>query len=296
MRFGRLLVLEEAGRDKFGKVQWKVLCDCGNAKVVTGSALLSKHVRSCGCLKREQTIKRCTKPMIGKVFGRLTVLELDHNENGVNFYKCLCSCGNTVVVRGSDLRSGNTRSCNCLAKESRQKFEDLTGKRFGKLVVLGRAPKRNNEHDTRFRCKCDCGGIIETLRASLLSGEVMSCGCINSKGEYKVSTILAENNIVFEKQKSYDDLRGESKHGILRYDFYIPEYNYLIEYDGEQHFKAGNFGWNDESHHEKTKQRDEIKNEYCRKNNIPLIRIPCSRYDDLCIEDLKLETSQFRII
>ena len=56
-----------------------------------------------------------------------------------------------------------------------------------------------------------------------------------------------------------------------------------------------NLGWNDEEHFKKVQQRDKIKNEYCVKKNIPLIRIPYTHYDDLCIEDLLLETTKFRV-
>lgn len=250
--FGRFTVLGFAGRDnKNKKLLWRVRCSCGTEKVVAGNALVTGHIRSCGCLKKEQTIKRCTKPMIGKTFGRLTVLELDHNENGVNFYKCKCSCNNIVVVRGADLRNSNTSSCGCLAKERARErnFDDLRGRRFGKLVVMELAPRKKG-HTTRYICKCDCGGIVNTTRDGLITGETLSCGCIKSKGEWKVSKILTENGILFEKQKSFDDLRNET-HGVPRYDFYISEGNYLIEYDGEQHFIHTNLGWNDEEHFKK---------------------------------------------
>jgi hypothetical protein len=295
MRFGRLVVQEEVGRDKHGKVLWKTLCDCGNTKVVSSGLLLKGHTRSCGCLKREQTIKRCTKPMIGKTFGRLKVVSLDHNENGHNYYKCLCLCGNTTIVDGNWLRSGNTKSCGCLAKERRKEFDDLSGQRFGKLVVMGRAPYKGKGHGTRFLCKCDCGGTAIVPRHSLLTHETMSCGCLNSKGEYKVAQILTENNINFEKQKIYKDLRT-TKFGAPKFDFYIPEENYLIEYDGEQHFRHTNLGWNDEEHFKKVKERDELKNEYCKEKGIPLIRIPYMQYENLSIEDLKLETTKFRVV
>ena len=232
--------------------------------------------------------------MIGKTFGRLTVLEKAYTKKGKGaYYKCLCSCGNTVVVQGSMLRSKNTISCGCYAKERRQQYEDLSGRRFGKLVVIKRAPNKRG-HDTRYLCRCDCGGIVETARGSLLSGETMSCGCIKSKGEWIIANILEENNIPFEKQKSFDDLRN-LVHGVPRFDFFIPEGNYLIEYDGEQHFMHTNLGWNDKEHFEKVRERDKLKNEYCKKNNIPLIRIPYTHQKDLCIDDLKLETTKFLV-
>ena len=289
--FGRLTVLHESGRDKHGKVLWHVRCSCGNEFDTTSGELLKGNVRSCGCLRRDMTIERCTKPMIGKTFGRLTVIDFSHKGKGGNYYKCRCSCNNIVIVKGTDIRSGNTRSCGCLLKDiTANRRKDLTGQRFGKLQVLSMCPPVVGE-DTRFVCQCDCGSIVEVLGYSLQIGETMSCGCLNSKGEFKVSNVLLENNIEFVKQKSYPDLRS-SKFGILRFDFYIPEGNYLIEYDGQQHFKAGS-GWDTEDHFEKVKRNDKIKNEYCKRNGITLIRIPYTHYDNICIEDLVPETSKF---
>lgn len=50
IKFGRLTVIEEAGRDNYGKIQYKCKCDCGNETVVLGNSLLQNHVVSCGCL------------------------------------------------------------------------------------------------------------------------------------------------------------------------------------------------------------------------------------------------------
>ena len=70
----------------------------------------------------------------------------------------------------------------------------------------------------------------------------------------------------------------------------------MIEYDGEQHFKYSNKGWNTKEHFEKVKKRDELKNEYCKEKGIPLIRIPYTQYEDLSIDDLRIETTRFRVI
>jgi hypothetical protein len=66
---------------------------------------------------------------------------------------------------------------------------------------------------------------------------------------------------------------------------------YLIEYDGRQHFSDENTIFN----YNETLKHDKIKNQWCKENNIPLIRIPYTHLKDLCIEDLKLETSKFII-
>lgn len=74
-----------------------------------------------------------------------------------------------------------------------------------------------------------------------------------------------------------------------RFDFYVNE-QYLIEYDGEQHFIDSFYGTLN-----KIQQRDKIKNSYCKQNNIPLIRIPYTHKENIVIEDLLLETSEFII-
>ena len=98
-KFGRLLVLEEAGT-RNGRTWWKTQCECGTIKVVSSNMLLTGKTLSCGCLKRDKTIERCTKPMIGKTFGRLTVLEKMYAKKGKGaYYKCQWSCGSIVIVQ-----------------------------------------------------------------------------------------------------------------------------------------------------------------------------------------------------
>lgn len=56
-RFGRLVVIEEAGRDKFGEVQWLCRCDCGNSKTSSGSRLRKGKCTSCGCYQKEAIVR-----------------------------------------------------------------------------------------------------------------------------------------------------------------------------------------------------------------------------------------------
>lgn len=56
--------------------------------------------------------------MIGKKYGRLTVVEFDRLQNHKTYWKCVCDCGLVVVLPGNSLRSGNTSSCGCLRRET----------------------------------------------------------------------------------------------------------------------------------------------------------------------------------
>lgn len=141
-------------------------------------------------------------------------------------------------------------------------------------------------------CQCDCGRT--TLIDTSNWGYIASCGhCNISKGEDKIEQILQKNNIKFERQKTFDSCRNIN---LLRFDFYLPDFDILIEYDGIQHYQyKANSDWNTKDNFEKTKINDSIKNKWCKDNNIPLIRIPYTKLDTLCIEDLILETTKFRI-
>lgn len=99
--------------------------------------------------------------------------------------------------------------------------------------------------------------------------------CYETNGERMVRRFLEDNNIEYEVQKRFNDCREEKP---LPFDFYLPEYNSIIEYDGEHHYFPIDFSgygkeWA-EQYFEKTIMHDEIKNEYCKKNNIHLLRIP----------------------
>jgi len=235
-----------------------------------------------------------------KKFGRLTVIERDYNhaKKGV-FWKCLCDCGKERVVRSDRLKSGETKSCGCYSKDKLIEYnqnttaKNLINQRFGKLTVIKKTDKRDGGSIV-WKCQCDCGSIRYVRGTSLIAGVTKSCGCVNSWGEEKISNILKENNIYFIKEKTFDDLKYSDSHRMARFDFAIYNENkenfYLLEFDGNQHIKQT---WYSHDDLEKRQEHDEIKNKYCKDNNIPLIRIPYTHLNDLCLDDLKLETSNF---
>jgi hypothetical protein len=66
------------------------------------------------------------------------------------------------------------------------KLHDLTGQRFGRLVVRGRAPSRNKYGDAYWLCQCDCGGNKEASTHSLRRGKAPSCGCLRMSNRCSV--------------------------------------------------------------------------------------------------------------
>jgi hypothetical protein len=111
-----------------------------------------------------------------------------------------------------------------------------------------------------------------------ISDYVLRRGCPNCGGssmEQKISQVLTKHNIQYKPQHSFSDCKDKK---ALPFDFLLIEYNILIEYDGQQHYRPVNFGGiSDEEALQNfliTTLHDNIKNEYCQINNIPLLRIP----------------------
>jgi len=121
-----------------------------------------------------------TIDITGERYGRLTVIKEVERRGYTRRFLCKCDCGNEKIIEMRALRSGHTMSCGCLQRESASKKNsiDLTGKRFGKLLVIGRSDKKHaTQEKTVWHCKCDCGKEIDVLSTYLTMGGVKSCGC-----------------------------------------------------------------------------------------------------------------------
>lgn len=121
---------------------------------------------------------------------------------------------------------------------------------------------------TLHRCKID-GYEWLPRPHDILAG----CGCPKcktSKGEKAIEEWIKKQNILYEVQKRFHDCRDKNP---LPFDFYLPDHNICIEYQGGQHyFEVEYFGGKEKF--EIQKKHDKIKKEYCEQNNIKLFEIP----------------------
>ena len=123
----------------------------------------------------------------------------------------------------------------------------------------------------------ECKEIFTTSYCAFThrNGQVCSkCSSRISKGERKIKDILEKNNVDFYREFRFDDCRTVVP---LPFDFYLPKYNLCIEYDGEGHYMPIRRGISlkeAELNLHNIQKRDNIKTEYCKDNNITLIRIP----------------------
>lgn len=286
-RYGRLTVLELTQyRKSNGSAVWKCRCDCGNELLVSSGNLNRGTTTSCGCIRIED--------LTNMRFGKLTALRLGKKSNKGNgaFWICQCECGKQCEVQASKLKSGHTSSCGCAHNDT---VKDLTGEVFGKLTVLCDSGKRRKgSGGVIWTCRCECGQQKDIRQDALLSGSTLSCGCQKSRGNEKIAKILRNANIGFIPEYSPADMEGRK-----RFDFAVLENNkvaYFIEYDGILHSTYSNSGWDTEERFQKTRNSDKAKNEYCKANQISLIRIPYTRFDSLVLNDLLLKTTAYLVI
>jgi len=287
---------------------YKCLCSCGEIVTVQMYQLLKGRTRSCGHLRRQHP--KQPKDLTGFEVNYLKVLYQDTSKpkgSGKHAYWiCKCKkCGNEKSIRSSELILGQAIDCGCekWKRNSNGSAIDLTGQKFGHLIVLERDWKQFKKGGGRaayWLCKCDLCGRIESNSSDMLLnyGKDRCRGCSGmSLGEQKIREILDEHNIPYIQDKPYADLRYLDTGGTPRFDFRITqksECDYIIEFDGLQHFREVTVFPNDDGY-EKRKQRDSFKNEWCKSNNIPIIRIPYTRLKKLCYEDLNPNTTKYLV-
>ena len=283
---------------------WLCKCTCGNYYITRASSLVNGSTQSCGCYNKDAVRARSFVDIAGQRFGRLTAIKLttkrsENIKSTARYWLCKCDCGNETVVSYSCLVTGKTISCGCINREKaamlgKLAIHDLTGQQFEYLTVIKQdlTPGLKRVH---WICKCKCGNMVSVAANSLTEGRTLSCGCYgSSRGEKTIAAILKQNQIRFKKEIAYDNLIDKRK---LRFDFGVytnKHLDYLIEYDGIQHFQITG-GRSNLKQFALLQKHDQMKNQYCKDNNIPLIRIPYTAHNTLCIDDLRLETTKYRV-
>lgn len=123
----------------------------------------------------------------GERFGKLVAIEpTDQNRRGYVVWRCRCDCGGETLASTKFLKEGWAWNCGCIV---RKHYRDLSGQRFGRLMVLG--PSMETMPDGRMRerhakdrrilweCKCDCGNMVSVSAAQLMGGYRKSCNCLS---------------------------------------------------------------------------------------------------------------------
>jgi hypothetical protein len=232
-----------------------------------------------------------TPELKGKTFERWTIIgKASDDETLYNKFKvkCKCQCGTIRDVLWRSLIQGTSLSCGCLNLErSKEKLTQVLpiGSIFGKWTVIGPPISRNKS--TFYLCHCECGTEREVNRYSLVTNKSMSCGCLQSKGEYSIKQYLQDRQIIFETQYSFDDCRSP-KNRKLKFDFAVFDdeghLELIIEFQGSQHTilnpKQGKFVQSEEKF-QTTQLYDKIKQQFLTMNKIPHVFISYKEIRDI---------------
>lgn len=156
-------------------------------------------------------------------------------------------------------------------------FKEKMEKTHSNIMVLGKY--KTLQDNLELQCKI-CGNKWYGKPNTLLYQNGGCPFCKGSHGEKRVSEVLTKMNVDFCVQKTFPDCVDKRN---LKFDFYIPSKNLCIEFDGKQHFEPIDFfGQGDgKTYLHETQRRDEIKKQYCLKNNIALLRIPYWEFNNI---------------
>lgn len=255
--------------DKYINGSTKVLCKCkidGYEWLALPSALLrGEGCPKCyGYISEEEfrdnlSHENCNVVLYDKYLGSKTKTK----------FKCLIDGYVWETTPYHILHNSGCPMCASRKQSERQTFSHEEYIKRLKEITNSIIPiEKYLRNDVPILHKClNCNHEWQVSPYSLITERTGCPKCNCTKGENRIIKFLEDNNIDYVFQKKFDDLKYVN---YLFYDFYIPNYNVLIEYDGEFHyidvFKNGEF--------ENAKLRDNLKDEYAKKNNIKLIRIP----------------------
>lgn len=125
-KVGRLTVIRRVENAPAGYARWLCVCKCGKQTVVKATYLSRERTRSCGCGWHDaRQIRNANnfRDLTNKKFDRLKVIDMAFRRKGAIYWRCLCKCGNEMIVNGKSLKSKATRSCGCLQRERASAYQ-----------------------------------------------------------------------------------------------------------------------------------------------------------------------------
>lgn len=149
------------------------------------------------------------RDLTGHRYGMLTVLSFHSKIGNFRKWNCRCGCGTECVKYGHQIRAGAVVSCGCeqrrkASETGKARASDLSGSRFGRLIVVGRSGSNKNNRSA-WLCRCDCGNEKVILGNSLTSGNSESCGCIQKETMHEIR---------WNPKLSQEDREGNQHRGV----------------------------------------------------------------------------------
>lgn len=266
--------LSVLGKYKNGRTRIRVKCNvCGNEfNPVPGSLYMKVGCPYCAGVAKKTTEQ--FKSEMLKVNEDITVL--GEYANSKSPIKVLCNKCNYVwePSPNSLLCGKGCPKCSGTARKTHEQFLSEMAEKHPDIKVLSKYI--NNRQP--IECLClNCGDRFSSNAHKMLCGGNGCPNCTTSRGENRIKNWLKKKEIKYYQQHTFNDCKDAH---VLPFDFYLPNHNTIIEYDGIQHFESKEFFGGVESF-QKLKKHDGIKNSYCDANKIRLIRIPYTEYENI---------------
>jgi DNA-directed RNA polymerase subunit RPC12/RpoP len=192
----------------------------------------------------------------------------------------------------------NSRCPYCIHNSGRVHCKDSFGSLYPEKAKYWSPNNKKSPYEVatysnkKYKFICEkCGNEFEKILNDLNQKDigVVCKDCKGSQLEQSTKKVLDKYNIKYKREYSYDDLFGIGKQP-LRFDFYLLDYNLLIECQGQQHVKRAK-GWQTEESFKRQQIYDKRKKDYCKKNNIKLLEIwyyEIDNIEDILINELNL--------
>lgn len=265
------------------KINIKIVCpEHGIFNQSPNSHLKGRGCPECGLVQRAKTQSSIESFITSsnKIHEHIYDYSLVQYINTHTKIKIICSQHGTFDQTPARHLSG--AGCTKCATEKNQQLRRSNTEEFINKAIKVHGDKYDYSSvfyiNTRNKIKINClkHGLFDQFPTSHLNG-VGCAKCNDSKGEIKIKEFLKKNNINFISQQTFVGCNHKRK---LKFDFYLPEYNICIEYNGIQHYKSSDFFGGVSAFKEQVK-RDKIKSNFCTTNQIELFII---KYDEI-IED-----------
>ena len=292
-RFVRKANIKHNNKFDYSKVVYvncksKVIIICpkhGEFEQVPDSHLQTVNgCKKCGIEVRGNRLKDTTETFIKKA---VDIHGAKYNYENVKYIgsstKVLVTCnihGDFSIRPNDHLRGKGCKECGIKSRSNKRKLG------INEFILLSNS-KHNNEFtynnsiyvnsNTNLLVTCKIHGDFEVTPNNHIT-KLSGCPtCNESKGERIIRRFLTEHNIEFNPQQRFKNCKYKYR---LPFDFYIPQLNLIIEYDGIQHFKPVE-QWGGEKYLIEVQTKDAIKDKYCIDNNINIIRIPYTKMDNI---------------
>lgn len=250
-----------------GRTKVDLKCNiCGLSFSAVPGSLYMGH----GCPKCSGIIKKTHEQYVkemAELHPTITILGKYQNSKTKVRLKCNNCENEWEAIPNSSLKGRGCPYCSGLMRKTQAQFIDEMEQKHPNIEVRG--IYKNNK--TKVECKCSkCGETFFGMPHSMLDAWRGCPRCSISVGEKSIRSWLIQNNVNYLQEYTFSDCRDKK---VLPFDFYLPDYNTAIEYDGKQHYEKNDY-WGGEDAFKTLQLHDQIKNDYCFSNNIRLIRIP----------------------